>query len=188
MTKTKKILFLDTETGGINPKEASILSIGCVVWENGAILDSQEIFIKHDVFKITPSAIAANQIDLVEFVKKAVLPEVAVNQLLLFLNRNFPDFDGNIIVGGHNTNFDINFLREFLLSQNIKFDSYFSHRFIDTASVLKFLYYAGKLPQDISSSDAAFNYFNIEIEKRHSALGDATGTANLFTKLIELIN
>lgn len=184
---TQKILFLDTETGGIDPDESSLLSIGLVSWDNGEITDSREIRIKHEVFKISPQAIATNKIDLIDFVKKSVSPNMAVEELMDFLNNNFKNCWGKIVIGGHNTNFDINFLKKFLICQKLKFESIFTHRFIDTASILKFLYFAGKLPQDVSSSDAAFRYFNIHIDKRHSALEDALGTARLFTELLNIV-
>lgn len=183
----KKILFIDTETGGIDPNSTSLLSIGLVAWSNGEILDTKEIFIKHEVFKITPEAINLNSINLVNFIKTSVSPEIAFNEISNFINSNFVDSIGNIVIGGHNTNFDINFLKKFLSTQNIEFEDYFSHRFVDTASILKFLYYAELLSKDVSSSDQAFQYFNINIDNRHSALGDAIGTAQLFSKLIQLV-
>lgn len=57
---------------------------------------------------------------------------------------------------------------------------------IDTSSILQFLYFSGKLQRNISSSDAAFEYFNIYVKKRHSALDDCKATVQLFNKLISL--
>lgn len=181
-------MFVDTETGGLNPDSASLLSIGLVLWENGDIMDSKEIFIKHNIFKLTPQAITANKIDMVNFIEQAMPPQEAIGELLDFINKNFSDCLGKIVIGGHNTNFDINFLKKFMNSHKFKFDSLFTHRFIDTASILKFLYYAGKLKEDISSSDAAFQYFGIDVEKRHTALGDAIATAKLFSELVRTVN
>jgi DNA polymerase III epsilon subunit-like protein len=180
------ILFIDTETGGIDPKQSSLLSIGLAVWSNKKIISTKELLIKHDIFKFTPQALKINKIDLSSFMEEALEPKQVVNELLNFLESNF-DLTTPITLGGHNTNFDINFLKYFLNKYNIKFDKLFSHRFIDTASILKFLYYAGKIKEDLSSSDKAFKFFNIDIQNRHSALGDAIGTANLFTQLIDIL-
>lgn len=184
----KKVLFLDTETGGLNPNDTSLLSIGLVAWNSGEIVDNKEILIKHNIFKLTPQAITTNKINMVDFLQHAVSPQIAADELVAFINNNFKDDMGKVVLGGHNTNFDINFLKKFLSSHKLKFESFFSHRFIDTASILKFLYYAGQLPEDISSSDGAFQYFKIEVEKRHSALGDAIATAKLFNELIKSVN
>lgn len=181
-----KILFLDTETGGLNPAECSLLSVGLVVWYDNKIIDSKEIFIKHDLFKITPDALKINQIDILSFLNVAIEPKLAINEILDFCVKHFED-EMPITLGGHNTNFDINFIKYFFNENKINFSNYFSHRFIDTASILKYLYYAGKLEEDISSADKAFKYFNIQIRNRHTALDDAEGTAILFSKLIELV-
>lgn len=180
-----KILFIDTETGGLSPIESSLLTIGLAVWDNNRIIDSKEIYIKHKLFKITPQAISINKIDLLTFLNYAVEPREAIIQLKEFIIYNFKD-ELPVTLAGHNTNFDINFIRYFLEENNINFSDYFSHRFIDTASILKYLYYSGKINEDISSSDKAFSYFNINIDNRHSALGDAEGTAKLFTQLLKI--
>lgn len=183
----KKILFIDTETGGLDPTKASLLSIGLVAWVDGEIVSKKEILIKHDIFNITPEAIRTNKIDLIAFIENAISPANAIEELMNFLNHNFPDYLGKIVLGGHNTNFDINFLKKFLCDYGMNFNDFFTHRFIDTASILKFLYYADKLKEDVSSSDAAFKYFNIEVANRHSALGDSIATARLFSKIIKIV-
>lgn len=181
-----KILFVDTETGGIDPTECSLLSVGLVVWEDHRIIDKQEIFIKEELLKITPSSIKFNKIDLLSFLDLAIEPEIAIDEILKFCLKNFNN-EIPITLGGHNTNFDINFLKYFFKKNKVDFYKFFSHRFIDTASIIKYLFYAGKIEKDISSSDKAFKYFNINIINRHSALGDAEGTAKLFSKLLNLV-
>ena len=46
-----RILFIDTETGGINPNKHSLLSIGLVVWDqdNGIIYEN-EFYIKSEKY------------------------------------------------------------------------------------------------------------------------------------------
>jgi len=183
-----KILFIDTETGGLNPKEVSLLSIGLVAWENGAIKDSREIFIKQKLFKITPDAIRINKINLYDCLVDAIPEEEAISSIIAFIKKNnLVDETGTVVLAGHNVNFDIGFLKELFVKEQELFEKTFGHRFIDTASILKFLLYAGKLSADISSSTKAFEYFNIMVPKRHSALGDALATANLFTELLNLV-
>ncbi len=182
----KRILFVDTETGGLNPNKHSLLSIGLTVWENKRIVETKELFIKHETFNITPQAIAINKINLVELTNISSDPKVVLDEIIQFLNRNFGD-DMPVTIAGHNINFDVSFIKVFFSNHNVDFNKYFCHRFIDTASILKYLYYSGTIEEDLSSSDKALKYFNIEVNKRHSALGDAIGTAELFSRLVELI-
>lgn len=184
---SNKILFIDTETGGINPQQCSLLSIGLVVWSNKEIIDKKEIFINHKIFKVTSEALKINKIDLSNFKEIGIEPKKAINEIIDFCLLHFKN-EMPITIGGHNVNFDINFLKQFFEENNICYNKYFSHRVIDTASILKYLYYSNVLNEDLSSSNKAFSFFNINIAKRHSSLGDALGTAELFTKLIDIVN
>ena len=83
-------------------------------------------------------------------------------------------------------NFDINFLKQLFERNEFNFGDYFSYRVLDTASILKYLFYKGVVNEEISSLDKAIGYFDITIDNRHSALSDATVTAKLFSKLLEL--
>lgn len=179
-----KVLFVDTETGGIDPLEHSLLSIGLVVWQAGEIVDKEEIFVLDQVIKFTPQALKINQIDFKDFIIKAIEPSQAIKKIHDFCYRNFGD-DIPVTLGGHNVNFDIGFLKK-LMGKD--FQKLFSHRSIDTSAILKYLYLSGKIFEDCSGSDKAFSYFNIIVQNRHSALEDARATTLLFNKLIKLIN
>ncbi len=91
------------------------------------------------------------------------------------------------LLAGHNVHFDIAFLKAFFSANRKDFSEFFSHRVIDTSSILHYLYLAGKLKQKAVSSDEAFQLFDIEVEGRHTALGDALATAKLFSKLLTMI-
>ena len=58
----KKLLFIDTETGGIDCGKHSLLSIGLVVWDNDqGIIDSTEILIKNKEYVVTKEAQRINK-------------------------------------------------------------------------------------------------------------------------------
>ena len=182
-----KILFIDTETGGLNPEEHSLLSIALVVWQDLKILDSIELFINDGVLNVTEQAIEINKIDIEKHKSNSITPADAINKIKEFLQTHFTGLDSSkITLAGHNVNYDVNFLRYFLSKNNESFSSYFSHRVIDTSSILYYLFLSGKLEYKALSSNEAFQLFGIKIEHRHTALGDAVATAELFTKLILL--
>lgn len=183
----EKLLFIDTETGGIDSNKHSLLSIGLVVWDSSrSIIDSTEIFIKHKNYIVTATASKINKFEKSEHEKKAMYSKKAIEQMIYFC-RNY--FDDNLLIplAGHNTQFDVNFLKVFLKKNGRSFDQIFSHRIIDTYSLLRSLYYSGKISDDISSSAQAFNYFNIKVNNRHSAEGDAIATAQLFSHLLSIL-
>jgi DNA polymerase III subunit epsilon len=182
-----KILFIDTETGGLNPSEHSLLSIALVVWQDLKIIDSIELYINDGVLNVTKQAIEINKIDIEKHKKNSITPIQAIKKIKDFLNKHFIDLvDSKITLAGHNVNFDVNFLRFFLDKNNESFSAYFSHRFVDTSSILYYLFLSGKLKYKALSSNEAFQLFKIKIEHRHTALGDAVATAELFTRLILL--
>jgi DNA polymerase III subunit epsilon len=185
--KADSILFIDTETGGIQPGKNSLLSLALVVWKESKIGASTEILINDGVLDITEKALEVNGIDMEEHKKKAVLPTVALQQFDDFIKANFPA-DEKIVLGGHNITFDVNFLNAFLAANNYNYHQRFSHRFIDTASILFYLYLTRKLKTRVNSSQQAFDYFGITVDGRHTALGDALATAQLFSRLISILH
>lgn len=67
-----RLLFIDTETGGIEPTEHSLLSIGIVVWENGNTIFEDELYIKDKTYKTTSQALSINNIDISQIDKIGV--------------------------------------------------------------------------------------------------------------------
>lgn len=184
--RTDKILFIDTETGGLNPSQHSLLSIALVVWQEYEIIDTIEILINDGVLYTTEKALKINGIDLVEHVKLAKSPIEAIQEFNSFLLLHFKS-DEKITLAGHNINFDVNFLRHFLTLNNYSSSNWFSHRYVDTSTILYYLYLSGKINQKAISSKQAFELFGIKVVGRHTALGDAMATAKLFTVLLKLI-
>jgi DNA polymerase III subunit epsilon len=182
---TDRLLFIDTETGGLAPDKHSLLSIGLVAWEDMKIIDSREILINDGVLSTTPEALFINKIDIERHRQTAISPAQAVREILSFTGKHFPGKE-KITLAGHNVHFDAGFLKVFFARNNEDFSKYFSHRIIDTSSILHYLYLAGRIQKKAISSDEAFALFDIKVEGRHTALGDAVATAQLFSKLIQL--
>ncbi|TGE23915.1 3'-5' exonuclease [Hymenobacter aquaticus] len=185
--KSNKILFLDTETGGLDPEINSLLSVGFIVWQEGKILDGIEILINDEVLNVSEYALKINKINIADHRKNAFKSVDAINKINEFISKHFSKTH-HVTLAGHNVGFDVSFLRKFYEINKISFKDRFSHRYIDTSSIIKFLYLSGVLDIDVSSSDAAFKYYSINVEGRHSALGDATATALLFNNLMREVD
>jgi DNA polymerase III epsilon subunit-like protein len=182
----ERLLFIDTETGGMNPDKHSLLSLAMVIWEDMEILDSQELLINDGILAVTREALSVNKIDMEKHKQLAVTPSQAIGKILIFIRKYYPQ-QVKITLAGHNVHFDANFLRSFFSRNNMDFSKYFSHRIIDTSTIMHYLYLAGHIKHKAISSDAAFDLFDIKVEGRHTAIGDAIATAKLFTKLLYLI-
>jgi len=187
MTLSNTYLFLDTETGGLDPRSHSLLSLGLVVGDASGVADSLEILIKHEPYVVTGGGMKVNRIDLATHHEAALPPADALNQLDEFLNRHFFE-KTRVTLVGHNIAFDQAFLSTFLLTMGRDPEGRFHHRIMDTHSIASALRDAGKLDLQRLSSDSLFERFGINVpaEKRHTALGDSLATFELYWKLVEL--
>lgn len=181
-----KILFIDTETGGLDPNVNSLLSIAFVVWKKFRIVASKEVLIDDGILNVTEKALEINGIILEEHKKVAISPSEAIKVLEEFLSLHFRP-DEKITIGGHNVNFDVNFIKYFFNKNGYNFNKRFSHRYVDTATILYYLYLSNKISQKAISSQEAFDFFGIVVENRHTALSDAIATTKLFTILLKKI-
>lgn len=185
---TQPLLFLDTETGGLDPKRHSLLSLGLVVGDGPRIVDSLEILIRHDPYVVSGGGLKVNRIDLVQHTANALDADLAHKVLGVFLDQHFPHMCKPIILAGHNVAFDQAFLGAFLETLGQHLEPRFSHRIVDTHSLAAGLRDAGKLPLENLSSTALFDHFGIVVpeDQRHTALGDSLATFELYWKLVEL--
>lgn len=179
------IVFTDCETGGLDHKQHSLLTVAFVVWKDGQILDEVEYPLKPPVaegdYSVSPRAMEINKIDLNKLKRNGLWPQTIASNLRLRL-KQFGE--PRYTLGGHNVAFDVGFIMENLGYHGL--NQWFNHRTIDTHSILAFLRDAGKLP-DITTSEKAFDYFGLQSEGRHSALVDARNTALLYGLLLEII-
>lgn len=188
-----KLLVIDTESGGLDPDTHSILSLAGVLWRDGVILMEHEVFILEDPVIVTPKALEVNRIDLVEHAKRAQTPKEAMCSFHSFVGSAFAEeFEKGepAILVGHNVGFDIGMLKRLCkFADVIRFEELFSHRSLDTAGILRFLHLLGLVPESATSSTGGFAHFGIEVPtgERHTALGDARATAELLTRMMELV-
>lgn len=180
-------LFLDTETGGLDPRRHSLLSLGLVAGDAQGIAEQLEILVGHDTYAVTGGGLKVNRIDLASHHERAFEPAAALQALDGFLDRHFAP-NAQVVLVGHNIGFDRAFLAAFLEGQGRALEPRFSHRSIDTHSVAAALQEAGRIPPEVRlSSTGLFAHFGVQVAEkaRHTALGDALATFALFWKLVE---
>jgi DNA polymerase-3 subunit epsilon len=175
-----KFLIIDSETGGLNPAKNSILSLAGVIWKNNTPVDVCDILICESNINVEPEAMKINKLDVNRIKAEGVSPIRAAQTFNAFLERNFGVVDKYNKIGlvGQNIGFDIGFLKRLYRQARIPhfYEQRFSHRTLDTAGIMRFLYLAGKIPFKDASLDSAIRHFNIKVNGRHSALGDAIAT------------
>lgn len=181
---SKRLLFIDTETGGLDPQKHSLLSIGVVVWDSfWGELFADEYYVQSEKYIVTKMAARLNHFDESLQQHSSLNIECIVEKMIEIKEQYFKEYP-SIPLAGHNIAFDIQFIKRMFSSCGRSFEKLFSHRVVDTYSIIKYLSDCELLPDEINSSAKAFKYFNIPVSGRHTALGDAKATMQLYSKLI----
>lgn len=181
-----EILFIDTETGGLDPSVHALLSIGMVHWRDGELLGTREILVQPGGKNVDSRALEINRINLREHTKVALSRRASAELFYRTCEEWFPGHSksNRIVLGGHNVAFDVNFVRPLFGDRWV--DTY-SHATVDTSSLFSGLWHSGRVSSELRSLDQGLRYFGIEVSpgKRHTALGDAVATALVYTAVIK---
>lgn len=161
----------DTETTGLDPAGGDeIIQIGATRIVNGRLL-------KHESFEqlidprrpLDPASIAVHHIT----------PEMLEGQpTIAEVLPAFHRFAHDTVLVAHNAAFDMRFLQLKEEKLGIRFDQ----PVLDTLLLAAFL-----LPNQEHSLEALALYFGVRVFGRHTALGDALVTAEIFLKMIPLL-
>ena len=181
-------LVIDTETGGLNCKKNSILSIAGVVWQpRGGITKLFDLYIKEPDMNVEEKALKINKIDLNVVNEQGYSPFEAVRHIKMALDNRFGHHRKPIQLVGHNVSFDLGFIKRLyrLAGQDFYID--FRNRALDTCSILQFLMISGKVKGFRASADVLFESAGVKIAEndRHTAMGDALATAQSLDILLD---
>lgn len=189
----KKLLFIDTETGGLDPKKHSLLTIGMCVMVEGNIVDKLEIKLKQDTYTVTSTALNVNKINLFELDTDI---KTAFNQIFTFIRRNFGNKD-KITLAGHNVNFDIGFLKVFwedglktipeYQRDSFLWYKWFNYHYVDTMQISAFLNDVGIINIPNNKLETLIKYFSLNPSSRHTALEDAIMTGLSYYNMVKII-
>jgi len=181
-----KILFIDTETGGLDATKHSLLTIALAVYSHGNILAEQEYIVKYKEYVVTAKALEVNKINLVEHDSIATESSIVVQQIQMYIHRNFRE-DEKVIIAGHNIEFDNGFLTQLFENENEQWSKLVSHRKLDTCSLMNYLMVTGKIDIKSASLESSIKHFEIETKARHTAEDDVRATIKLFECINKII-
>lgn len=183
-----RILWMDCETGGLEPDWHEMLTIAGIIEIDKKVVDEFYFKIRPNFPKrLEPSALKVNGLTYTE-----VMDFEYSGSIYHELKRKFIKYglrNDRLIVAGHNVaSFDRKFLDKFFEYHNCKTLHYWlSYHSLDTMSVAAWLKYVGKLDIDSLKLTSLCQYFNIEL-KAHDALEDIRATKQLAIELQKLIS
>jgi DNA polymerase III epsilon subunit-like protein len=181
---------IDVETGGLDPQQHAILSLGVVALDTASgHTAALELLISDPHGDVTEQAIRKNRLDPAQVRRTGLSPEEAVGRLEDFVLPHL-QADQKAVLAGHNVAFDIAFLHRLyrLASAEDDFNARYSYRTVDLHSAYMLLAEAGLVPWLARASlDAIALSLGVpqDPDKRHTALGDALTTARCLWKLLE---
>ncbi|WP_067924064.1 3'-5' exonuclease [Alicyclobacillus shizuokensis] len=181
------LLFIDTETGGLNPDKHSLLQVAMQLYDGENEHEPFTLFIKHEEYVVTEEAMRINGLSLSDINKYGFTPTEAVSQILSWI-REMDLMKEKPTLAGHNIHFDRRFLQKLFRDGSCDLDNFFSYRTLDTASVIRFLKDAEILPADFPDGlhDAA-KALGIRVVDAHTAIGDVRVNIQLYKRLKQLV-
>lgn len=95
-----RLLFIDTETGGLDPHKHSLLTIGVVVWdEKLGELYSDEYAVFSDTYTITKSALRINHFNEELHREKAISSKEIVRKFHEIKSNYFQEYNAIPLLG-----------------------------------------------------------------------------------------
>lgn len=184
----KRYFLFDTETGGLHPKEVSLLSFfGLVLDKNFKVLDDINLLIRPDDgrYRLDIDAMKVNKIDILKHHELAITESEAAKKLKEFLWRNAGYSNEKLIPAGHNIGrLDIP-MGERLLGFD-EWNRMFAHRTVDTGTIAQFLVLRGTLPETNNCSLRQLcEHYKIDYTGAHDAKRDVFMTLEVLKAMVK---
>lgn len=187
-----KIIFIDTETGGVNIEKSALIQLSGIIRVNKKDVETFNFFIKpFENSEVNEKALEVQGRTLEELKTEKYIEEKEVyKQFVNLLDKYVDKYDrtDKFIVAGYNVRFDIDMLKAFFQRHGNNFlFSYLDSSMLDPLYSIRLLQVAGILPVlENNKLETWCKHFGIEL-KAHDSLEDIEATKKLIGKLIELI-
>ena len=183
------VLWIDTETTGLDPETCSIIQASLIVEKDAEIVDELNIYIRpFKGAKVSKYALEKNGITIDELrsdPKFIEYPE-AYKKITSFLGKYVNKYDkkDKFVIAGKNVRFDTDFLRSFFSRNDDGFyGSWFFYPTIEIESVVAEMVAFDDFRLPDFKLETICAYFQISIENLHNAYSDIHATRKLYWKL-----
>lgn len=179
-------VVVDVETGGFNHKKDALLEIGALTLkiDDEGRLDIDDTYACHvEPFpnaNMDPKSLEVNGIDPFHPFRMAKPEDVALKEFFKFVSKGMKE-NGctRAIMIGHNTMMDLNFINAAADRNNMSRNPFHPFSTFDTVSLSGLAYGQTVLSRAVEAAGIEWHS-----DKAHSALYDATKTAELFCTIV----
>lgn len=185
--KDKKLLFIDTETTGMDISRHGIIQVSAIAVINNEPVDSFDV--KCNIpsgYDIEEEAVSKHGYTR-EDIEKFISNKEAQNIFERWLDKHIDKYDSKdkFYPCGYNVQFDLNFLSEWFKIHSSGFlGSYLNWKRIDVLEILYLLELKGKLNFENFKLETVCKHFGIEL-KAHDALEDIYATYEIFKMVMK---
>ena len=187
-----KIIFIDTETGGVNPEKAALIQLSGIIRIDKKDVEKFNFYIKpFENSEVNEKALEVQGRTLEELKTDKYVEEKEVyKQFINLLDKYIDKYDrtDKFIVAGYNVRFDVDILKAFFQRHGNNFlFSYLDSSMLDPLYSIRLLQIAEILPVlENNKLETWCKHFGIEL-RAHDSLEDIEATKKLIGKLISLI-
>lgn len=187
-----KIIFIDTETGGVNSEKAALIQLSGIIRIDKKDVEKFNFYIKpFENSEVTEKALEVQGRTLEELKTEKYIEEKEVyKQFVNLLDKYIDKYDrtDKFVVAGYNVRFDVDILKAFFQRHGNNFlFSYLDSSMLDPLYSIRLLQIAEVLPVlENNKLETWCKHFGIEL-KAHDSLEDIEATKKLIGKLISLI-
>lgn len=187
-----KIIFIDTETGGVNPEKSALIQLSGIIRIDKKDIEKFNFYIKpFENSEVNEKALEVQGRTLEELKTDKYVEEKEVyKQFVNLLDKYIDKYDrtDKFVVAGYNVRFDVDILKAFFQRHGNNFlFSYLDSSMLDPLYSIRLLQIAEVLPVlENNKLETWCKHFGIEL-KAHDSLEDIEATKKLIGKLISLI-
>jgi len=186
----RKLLFIDCETGGRDANQHAICSLGAVVLHEGFVDETYYTIVNDQAGYLMDEAVAIHGITSERMASEGKHPTHVIEDLEQMFMRHDMRLPRRVVVGAHNADFDISFLKRLYALVGADYDARFERRYMDTQALAYALEQAGQMElYGTASLENVCKATNVPLNRSgvHHAGEDAVAAAKAWSRMVQMV-
>lgn len=177
-------LVLDTETGGLNPKQNPVLEVAMGIYDSEGIEKESTLFSFRPYLPMDCKALAINGYLSREISARDVDNEYEIQKLIRWSTQAQTKYQPILV--GQNLKFDLEFMDS--LTEHHGFSGWskmWNYHTLDTSQIAFVLKEAGMLKVERFNLSVLTKAYGVENKNAHTAMSDVKATAGVFFQMLK---